>query len=183
VFDKRGAGQSTGDWKTITYEGLADDYLAAVRFLEAQSGVNPKQVGIFGHSQGGTISPSIAARPGAVAFVIAAAAIGTGPIYTQALYRTRNDLEDRGFAEPDISRAMDLYSQWINVARTGDGWDTLGSAMAAAKNEGLQHAGKRHERRCSQAVHEFLPKRWRGRDERAALHQGKAVRQFLHRAG
>jgi cephalosporin-C deacetylase-like acetyl esterase len=57
VFDKRGAGQSTGDWKTITYKGLADDYLAAVRFLQAQSGVNPKQVGIFGHSQGGTISP------------------------------------------------------------------------------------------------------------------------------
>jgi uncharacterized protein len=135
VFDKRGAGQSTGDWKTISYEGLADDYLAAVRFLQAQSGVNPKQVGIFGHSQGGTISPLIAGRPGAVAFVIAAAAIGTGPIYTQDLYRTRNDLEDRGFSEPDISRAMNLYSQWINVARTGEGWDELSRAMADAKNE------------------------------------------------
>ena len=135
VFDKRGAGQSTGDWKTITYEGLADDYLAAVRFLQAQSGVNPKQVGIFGHSQGGTISPLIAAQPGAVAFVIAAAAIGTGPIYTQDLYRTRNDLEDRGFTEPDISKAMNLYSQWINVARTGEGWDEVSRAMADAKNE------------------------------------------------
>jgi pimeloyl-ACP methyl ester carboxylesterase len=135
VFDKRGAGQSTGDWKTITYKGLADDYLAAVRFLQAQSGVNPKQVGTFGHSQGGTISPLIAARPGVVAFVIAAAAIGTGPIYTQDLYRTRNDLEDRGFTEPEISKAMDLYSQWIDVARTGEGWDRLGPAMAEAKNE------------------------------------------------
>jgi pimeloyl-ACP methyl ester carboxylesterase len=130
VFDKRGARQSTGDWKTITYERLADDYLAAVRFLQAQPGVDPKEVGIFGHSQGGTISPLIAARPGAVAFVIAAAAIGTGPIYTQDLYRTRNDLEDKGFTEPDISSAMDLYSQWINVARTGEGWDRLVSAMA-----------------------------------------------------
>ena len=134
VFDKRGAGQSTGDWKTVTYEGLADDYLAAVRFLQAQSGVDPKRVGIFGHSQGGTISPLIAARP-AVSFVIAAAAIGTGPICTQDLYRTRHDLEDRGFTESEILRAMDLYSQWINVARTGEGWDRLGSAMAAAKNE------------------------------------------------
>src|SRR5215472_8062238 len=128
VFDKRGAGQSTGDWKTITYKGLADDYLAAVRFLQAQSGVNPQQVGILGHSQGGTISPLIAAQPGAVAFVIAAAAIGTGPIYTQDLYRTRNDLEDRGFTEPELSRAMALYSRWINVARTGEGWDELDRA-------------------------------------------------------
>jgi pimeloyl-ACP methyl ester carboxylesterase len=135
VFDKRGSGQSTGDWRTISYEELAGDYLAAVHFLRTQSGVNPRQVGIFGHSQGGTIAPLIAARPGAVAFVIAAAAIGTGPIYLQDLYRTRNDLEDRGFTEPEISRAMDLYSQWVNVARTGEGWDQLSSAMAEAKNE------------------------------------------------
>jgi pimeloyl-ACP methyl ester carboxylesterase len=135
VFDKRGSGQSTGDWRTISYEELAGDYLAAVHFLQAQSGVNPKQVGIFGHSQGGTISPLIAARPGAVAFVIAAAAIGTGPIYTQDLYRTRNDLEDAGFSEAEVSKAMDLYSQWVNVSRTGEGWDQLSSAMADSKNE------------------------------------------------
>lgn len=135
VFDKRGSGESTGDWKTIAYEELAGDYLAAVRFLQAQSGVNPKQVGIIGHSQGATISPLIAARPGAVAFVIAAAAIGTGPIYTQDLYRTHNDLEDGGFTEPGLSQAMALYTQWINVARTGEGWDELDRAMAEARNE------------------------------------------------
>jgi len=135
VFDKRGSGQSTGDWKAVTFEGLAGDYLAAVRFLQTQSGVNPKQVGIFGHSQGGTISPLIAAQPGAVAFVIAAAATGTGPIYTQDLYRTRNDLEDEGFTEAEISKAMELYSQWVNVARTGEGWDHISLAMAQAKNE------------------------------------------------
>jgi pimeloyl-ACP methyl ester carboxylesterase len=140
VFDKRGSGQSTGDWRTVSYEQLAGDYLAAVHFLQAQPGVNPKQVGIFGHSQGGTISPIIAARPGAVAFVIAAAAIGTGPIYTQDLYRTRNDLEDGGFTEPEISKAMDLYSQWVNVARTGEGWDQLLAAMSDAKNEKWFHA-------------------------------------------
>ena len=54
---------------------------------------------------------------------------------------------------------------------------------SAAKNEGLQHAGERHERRCPEAVHEHLPKRRRCRSERTALHQGKAVRQFLHRHG
>jgi pimeloyl-ACP methyl ester carboxylesterase len=135
VFDKRGSGQSTGDWKTITDEELAGDYLAAVHFLQAQSGVNPTQVGIYGHSQGGTISPLIAARPGAVAFVIAAAAIGTGPLYTEDLYRTRNDLEDQGLNQPDISRAMALYSQWLDVARTGKGWDRLRPAMARAKKE------------------------------------------------
>ncbi len=135
VFDKRGVGQSTGDWKTASYQVLADDYLAGVRFLEGQSGVNPKQVGIYGHSQGGTLSPLIASRPGAVAFVIAAAAIGTGPVYEQDLYRTRNELLEGGTSEPELSQAMNLYSLWLNVAKTGEGWDELDRAMAAARNE------------------------------------------------
>ena len=112
VFDKRGAGQSTGDWKTITYQVLAEDYMAGIHFLARQPGVNPKQVGIYGHSQGGTMSPIIASRPGAVAFVIAAAAIGTGPLYTQDLYRERNELMDSGLSEPVLSRAMELYRRW-----------------------------------------------------------------------
>jgi pimeloyl-ACP methyl ester carboxylesterase len=135
VFDKRGAGQSTGDWKTITYQVLAEDYMAGIHFLARQSGVNPKQVGIYGHSQGGTISPIIASRPGAVAFVIVAAAIGTGPLYTQDLYRTRNELLDNGLSEPELSRAMNLYSRWLNVARTGEGWGELDRAMAEARSE------------------------------------------------
>ncbi|HEX4277684.1 MAG TPA: alpha/beta fold hydrolase [Bryobacteraceae bacterium] len=135
VFDKRGAGQSTGDWKKITYQVLAEDYMAGIHFLARQSGVNPKQVGIYGHSQGGTISPIIASRPGAVAFVIAAAAIGTGPLYTQDLYRTRNELLDNGLSEPELSRAMNLYSRWLNVARTGEGWGELDRAMAEARSE------------------------------------------------
>jgi pimeloyl-ACP methyl ester carboxylesterase len=135
VFDKRGVGQSTGDWKTISYQVLADDYMAGIHFLAGQPGVNPRQVGIYGHSQGATMSPIIASKLDAVAFVIAAAAIGTGPLYTQDLYRTRNELLDSGLSGPALSRAMDLYSQWLTVARTGEGWDELDRAVAKSKSE------------------------------------------------
>ena len=94
----------------IDYQELAEDYMSAVRFLQQQSGVSPTRVGVYGHSQGGTISPLIASRPGAVAVVIAAAAIGTGPIYEQNFYRTRNDLVDEGLTDPDLSRAMEFYT-------------------------------------------------------------------------
>jgi pimeloyl-ACP methyl ester carboxylesterase len=135
VIDKRGVGQSTGDWKTIDNEQLADDYVEAVRFLQRQPGVNPKGVGIYGHSQGGTISPLIASRPGAVAFVIAAAAIGTGPLYEQDIYRTRNYLLDEGLTDPDLSRAMEFYTLWINTVRTGKGIDEYEEALAKVRHE------------------------------------------------
>ena len=149
VLDKRGTGQSTGDWTKANFDDLAGDYLAAVHFLQQQSGVNSKQVGIYGHSQGGTLSPLIASRsetalqkntPGAVAFVIAAAAIGTGQLYTQDIYRTRNELVDAGFQEPELGRAMALYSKWLDYARNGGAqnagnWHTIDKAMAAVQNE------------------------------------------------
>jgi pimeloyl-ACP methyl ester carboxylesterase len=135
VFDKRGVGQSTGDWKTSSFQDLAEDYIAAVRFLQMQSGVNARKVGIYGHSQGATLSPLIASRPGAVAFVIAAAAIGTGPIYEQDLYRTRNELIDSGLTERDVYRAMELYGRWLTVARTGEGWAALDQAIRQSENE------------------------------------------------
>jgi pimeloyl-ACP methyl ester carboxylesterase len=135
VFDKRGVGQSTGDWKTANYQDLAEDYLAAVHLLQQQPGVSASRVGIYGHSQGATLSPLIASQKGAVAFVIAAAAIGTDAIYEQDVYRTRNDLVDGGLVEPALSRAMALYTQWLTVARTGEGWDALERAMSAAKGE------------------------------------------------
>ncbi len=135
VFDKRGAGQSSGDWRTINYEELAQDDLSAVRFLQHQGGVNPRQVGIYGHSEGGTISPLLSSRPGAVAFVIAAAAIGTGSVYTNEAFRTRNDLMAGGMPEPDLSRAMDFYTLWLEVLRTGEGAEAYEQALAKASQE------------------------------------------------
>jgi hypothetical protein len=52
---------------------------------------------------------------------------------------------------------------------------------SATADEGLQYAGKRHDRRRPKAVHEFLPQRTSRRNERASLHQGETVREFLHR--
>jgi dipeptidyl aminopeptidase/acylaminoacyl peptidase len=76
ITDKRGVGQSTGDWKTVGFEPLASDAAAGVRFLETQSEVDPKRIGIYGHSQGGTIAPLVVERAPEIAFVVASAAGG-----------------------------------------------------------------------------------------------------------
>jgi pimeloyl-ACP methyl ester carboxylesterase len=128
-------GQSTGDWTTINDEELGEDYVNAVHFLQQQSGVSPNHVGIYGHSQGATISPLIASRPGAAAFVIAAAAIGTGPLYEQDIYRTRNELVDKGLSGKDLSGAINFYTLWINTVRTGAGIDEYEQASARVRNE------------------------------------------------
>ncbi len=65
IFDKRGVGGSGGTWKTADFETLAGDAAAGVTLLRAQAEVDPARVGVYGHSQGGTIAPLVAARAGA----------------------------------------------------------------------------------------------------------------------
>ncbi len=132
IYDKRGVGKSTGDWTQSNFDDLADDALAAVHALQRQPGVNSRQVGIYGHSQGGTIAPLIASRSKDVAFVIAAAAIGM-PVYQQDLFRVRNELRASGLAESDVTEAMRVYSAWLDVARTGVGRDRLGNVVDSAR--------------------------------------------------
>ena len=79
IFDQRGVGGSSGDWQKAGFDALADDALAAIRFLRAQEGIDPARVGIYGQSQGGMIAAVVAARDGHLAFVIASAAAGIAP--------------------------------------------------------------------------------------------------------
>ena len=51
--NKRGMGQSEGNWMKNDFPGRAEDVLAVVDFIREHQGINPAQVGLIGHSQGG----------------------------------------------------------------------------------------------------------------------------------
>src|SRR5215475_1593442 len=70
IFDKRGVGASTGDWHYASFETLAEDVLAGVRYLKTRADINPKQIGLRGVSQGGWIAPIAAARSKEIAFLV-----------------------------------------------------------------------------------------------------------------
>lgn len=89
IYDKRGVGQSTGDWQRATFEALADDAVAGIRFLQSQPEVVATRVGIYGHSQGGTIAPLVGVRGGDLRFVIASAAGGIDPAAVE-IYSVEN---------------------------------------------------------------------------------------------
>lgn len=73
-YDKRGVGGSTAGGPDDTTEQLAQDAMAAVRCLQARPEVDPKHVGIVGHSEGGLIAIMNAAQyVDDVAFVVSMA--------------------------------------------------------------------------------------------------------------
>jgi pimeloyl-ACP methyl ester carboxylesterase len=69
-YDKRGVGDSTGDFATATSIDFASDADAAVAFLNTRPEVDKARIGLIGHSEGGAIAPSIAIRNPSVAFTV-----------------------------------------------------------------------------------------------------------------
>ena len=69
-YDKRGAGESGGDFDRATTADFAADLAQAVAFLRAQRGVDRGRVGLFGHSEGGHIGADVAAADPTIAFCV-----------------------------------------------------------------------------------------------------------------
>lgn len=82
AYDKRGVGESAGDWRTATYVELAEDLEAAVDWLAKQPEVDPGRLGIHATSQSGWYAPLAAAHDPRVRFLIqrAGPALWIGPV-------------------------------------------------------------------------------------------------------
>lgn len=68
--DDRGVGESTGDFSTATSYDFSTDIEAMVNYLKTRKEINPKKIGVLGHSEGGMIVNLLASRNKNVAFGI-----------------------------------------------------------------------------------------------------------------
>ena len=70
IYDKRGCGDSTGDWHTSGFNDLAADALAGLELLRNRPEINNRQIGLWGISQGGWLVGLAASQSTNVAFII-----------------------------------------------------------------------------------------------------------------
>lgn len=60
-FDKRGVGSSTGTFESSTLKDFAEDVHVCIEYLKTRKEINPNQIGLIGHSEGGVVGPMVAA--------------------------------------------------------------------------------------------------------------------------
>ena len=75
-FDDRGVGKSEGDFNNATSADFATDVEAGIKFLKLQKGIDVKNVGIIGHSEGGIIAPLVASKDSTINFIVLLAGPG-----------------------------------------------------------------------------------------------------------
>jgi len=69
-YDKRGTGESSGDYEAATTDDFAADAEGAVSYLRSRSDVDVRHIGLIGHSEGGLIAPVVAAHDSKVGFIV-----------------------------------------------------------------------------------------------------------------
>ncbi|MFP3938788.1 MAG: alpha/beta hydrolase family protein [Thermoanaerobaculia bacterium] len=138
--DKRGSGASGGDWKTASFEVLADDALAGVEALQGVDGVDGRRVGVLGLSQGGHIAPLAARRSSEVAFVVDVSGSAV-PISEQVIDEVEKLARRQGFTPEQVERVNALHRLGIRYGLTGEGWEEYEAALTAALESGLAGHG------------------------------------------
>ncbi|TBR20265.1 MAG: alpha/beta fold hydrolase [Chitinophagaceae bacterium] len=75
-YDDRGTALSTGNFKTATSLDFATDVEAGIDYLKSRKEIDPKKIGLMGHSEGGLIAPIVASKSTDVAFIVLLAGPG-----------------------------------------------------------------------------------------------------------
>ncbi len=98
-FDKRGTGESTGDYVRFSVEkseemmqDLAADVVYSIEWLAQQPGIDDTRLGLFGGSQAGWIMPLAASKVSMVKFIVA----GEGAPVTAGEEATHGDVGGDG---------------------------------------------------------------------------------------
>ncbi|MET7572184.1 alpha/beta hydrolase [Streptomyces sp. NPDC005492] len=116
-YDKRGVGQSSGDWRAATMDDLAADAVAALSFLRAQPEVQSLAAGLFGHSEGGWVALRASAGRDDLPWVVTNSCPGMSPA-EQERYALAHHLQSlHGDGHPEIRRALTLYDQLAEAGR------------------------------------------------------------------
>ncbi len=134
AYDKRGVGESTGDFRKVPFQDLVEDGLSGISFLQSRSDMDPKKIGVWGLSQGGWLGPLAASKSSDVAFVIAVSGPGVSP-GEQMIFYYASELRNAGFVDADVAEASALRRLIWNYLSTGSGYEEAKAALARAKTK------------------------------------------------
>jgi len=101
--DDRGFGKSTGSFAKAIDADFVEDTLAAVAYLRTRKEIDPRHIGLVGHSEGGIVAPRAAAKSPEVAFIVLLAGVGV-PMEDLLLRQARDISLAMGTGEDQIAR-------------------------------------------------------------------------------
>ncbi len=115
-YDDRGVGKSQGNYAAATSYDLATDAEAAFIFLMNNPDINPKAIGLAGHSEGGLIAPIVVSKNNKIAFIISLA--GPGVSGEDIIVRQSADISRAsGSSEKEIKESASTNRKLFKILK------------------------------------------------------------------
>ena len=132
VYDKRGAGESSGRWPA-RFADLAADAAAGMEYLRSRTDVERGCVGIWGGSQGGWIAP-LAAIATPVRYMVVKAGTPVGPAELTR-WKTVSRVRRAGYGADATERVERLMELQFRILRGEAEWERLEHQVRSVSNE------------------------------------------------
>jgi len=123
-YDKRGVGQSGGRAERVTIQDYADDLITTVRWLAKRQDIDPKQIAVAGHSEGGAVAMLAAGREDKISSLILIAAPGMRGA-DLVLEQQRHTLEQLGLSDEERKKKIELQSRIQEAVVSDQGWESI----------------------------------------------------------
>lgn len=126
--DDRGIGGTTGDPMKSTTADFAKDVNVGLDYLKKRPEVNPKKLGLIGHSEGGMIAPMVATERKDIDFIVLLAAPG---IQITKLMAEQNEgiLTKTGLPKDYVLAYTKLYSSLLETINRSNNADDARETM------------------------------------------------------
>lgn len=122
--DDRGMGKTTGNFDTSSSADFAKDVEAGINYLKSRNDVDPKHIGLMGHSEGGMIAPLVAAQDKDVSFIVMLAGTGVpGSVIND--FQNVLPLKNAGVNDNDIQHFLELHHALVEEANATDDEETF----------------------------------------------------------
>ena len=115
--DDRGFGKSTGNFAQAIDADFVEDALAGVAFLRTRKEIDPRRIGLVGHSEGGIVAPRAAAKSLDVAFIVLLAGVGV-PMEDLLLQQARDIAKVSGLSEERIAKNAALEREVFRILKS-----------------------------------------------------------------
>ena len=114
--DDRGMGGSAIGSPNATSENFAEDVLAGIAFLKGRKEIDPRKIGLIGHSEGGMIAPMVAVKSKDVAFIVMMA--GMGQTGADVVLLQGDLMQKAAGTDPDtIGRVRKVFEQIFAIVK------------------------------------------------------------------
>jgi dienelactone hydrolase len=127
--------QVHGRLHRATDDDFAVDAAANVAFLRKRPDIDPRRIGLIGHSEGGIVAPKVAAKDPKLAFIVLMA--GPGVPLSEVLRAQREALSPSMGATAEQIRRSQAVNDHVNAAMRGakDDADAEARALKVIKAE------------------------------------------------